>query len=70
MIQVHNVPPELHRELKRRGRLPLTRHMHLGLIARTFELSANFAAADASYVGLAEALDAGLLTLDRRWVER
>jgi predicted nucleic acid-binding protein len=45
--------------------MPLTRHMHLGLIARTFELSANFAAADASYVGLAEALDAGLLTLDR-----
>jgi predicted nucleic acid-binding protein len=44
--------------------LPLTRHMHVTLVARTFELSANFAAADASYVALAEALDASLITLD------
>ncbi|HLA92758.1 MAG TPA: type II toxin-antitoxin system VapC family toxin [Actinomycetota bacterium] len=44
--------------------LPLTRHMHVSLIARTYELTANFAASDASYVALAEALDASLVTLD------
>jgi len=44
--------------------LPIARHLHLGLVARTFELSANFAAADASYVALAEVLDARLVTLD------
>lgn len=44
--------------------LPLTRHLHVALIARTYELAENFAASDASYVALAEALDAGLVTLD------
>lgn len=45
--------------------LPLTRHIHVRLLVRTYELTANFAAADASYVALAEALDAPLVTLDR-----
>lgn len=45
--------------------LPLTRHLHLGLVVRAFELSTNIAAADASYVALAEVLDARLVTLDR-----
>ena len=45
--------------------MPIARHMHLRLVARTYELSANFAAADASYVALAEGLDASLVTLDR-----
>jgi predicted nucleic acid-binding protein len=44
--------------------LPLIRHLHLGLVARTYELTANFSAADASYVALAEALDARLVTVD------
>jgi predicted nucleic acid-binding protein len=44
--------------------MPLARHLHVGHVARTFELSSNFAAADASYVALAEALGAGLVTLD------
>jgi predicted nucleic acid-binding protein len=45
--------------------MPLARHMHLRLVARTYELSHNFSATDASYVALAEALDADLVTLDR-----
>ena len=44
--------------------LPIIRHMHLSQLARTYELAANFAASDASYVALAEALDASLVTLD------
>jgi predicted nucleic acid-binding protein len=44
--------------------LPLTRHMHVTLVARLFELTTSFSASDASYVALAEALDASLVTLD------
>lgn len=45
---------------------PLRRHAHLVLLPRVWELRANLTAYDAAYVALAEALDAPLLTRDRR----
>ncbi len=48
------------------GDLPIRRHPHRDLLPRVWELRRNFAAYDASYVALAELLDASLLTLDRR----
>lgn len=44
---------------------PLTRHPHTVLLERVFELRDNLTAYDATYVALAEALDAKLLTCDR-----
>jgi predicted nucleic acid-binding protein len=44
--------------------LPLTRHDHVGLLTRILQLHANFSAYDATYVALAEQLDADLLTAD------
>lgn len=44
--------------------LPLSRHLHTRAIGRSYELRDNFTAADASYVALAEALHANLVTLD------
>ncbi len=44
--------------------LPLARHIHTRLIGRAFELRDNFSAADATYVALAEWLDADLVTID------
>jgi predicted nucleic acid-binding protein len=49
--------------------LPLTRHGHLGLLDRIFELRNNFSCHDAAYVALAEALDAELHSGDERLVE-
>ncbi|HEX9124336.1 MAG TPA: type II toxin-antitoxin system VapC family toxin [Actinomycetota bacterium] len=46
--------------------LPLTRHGHQGLLGRILELRANFSAYDATYVALAETMQAELLTLDAR----
>lgn len=46
--------------------LPLTRHGHLGLLARILALRGNFSVYDAAYVALAERLEAQLLTGDRR----
>jgi len=46
--------------------LPMTRHGHQLLVARTLELRHNFSAYDATYVALAESLDAALVTADRR----
>ena len=46
--------------------MPLTRHSHLRLLGRGFDLRENVAASDAMYVVLAEALGATLLTIDRR----
>jgi predicted nucleic acid-binding protein len=46
--------------------LPLTLHSHRLLLPRCFTLFDNFTPYDASYVALAEALRAPLLTLDRR----
>lgn len=44
--------------------LPLTRHGHVALLPRILELRASFSAYDATYVALAERLDAALLTGD------
>jgi predicted nucleic acid-binding protein len=46
--------------------LPLTRYPHEALSRRVWELRDNLTAYDAVYVALAEALEAPLLTLDRR----
>ena len=46
--------------------LPLTRHGHQALLPRILALRANFTAYDASYVALAERLEAPILTADRR----
>lgn len=45
--------------------LPLTRHGHEALLARIMTLRANFSPYDVTYVALAEALEAPLLTGDR-----
>lgn len=45
---------------------PLRRYPHDFLLPRIWELRANITAYDATYVALAEALDAPLLTCDRR----
>lgn len=44
--------------------LPVTRHGHTPLLPRILALRHNFSAYDATYVALAEALDATLLTAD------
>jgi predicted nucleic acid-binding protein len=46
--------------------LPLRRYPHDFLLPRVWELRNNLTATDAVYVALAEALDASLLTRDRR----
>jgi predicted nucleic acid-binding protein len=46
--------------------LPMQRARPAPLLARCWELRANLTAYDAAYVALAEALDAPLLTGDRR----
>ena len=46
--------------------LPLRRYPHDFLLPRVWELGNNLTAYDAAYVALAEALDAPLLTRDRR----
>ena len=44
--------------------LPLRRHGHMGLLERILSLRHNFSAYDASYVALAELLDAEIVTAD------
>ena len=44
--------------------LPLRRHGHMGLLERVLSLRHNFSAYDASYVALAELLDAEIVTAD------
>ena len=46
--------------------LPVRRYPHDFLLPRIWELRNNLTAYDAAYVALAEALDARLLTRDRR----
>ena len=45
---------------------PITRHAHRPLFSRVWSLRANLTAYDATYVALAEVLDATLLTRDPR----
>lgn len=45
--------------------LPLTRHPHENLLIRILELRENFSAYDATYVALAETLEATLVTADQ-----
>lgn len=49
------------------GDFPLRRYPHDFLLPRVWELRHNLTAYDAIYVALAEALDAPLLTCDRRF---
>jgi predicted nucleic acid-binding protein len=46
--------------------LPITRYGHGSLVARIWALRHNMTAYDAAYVALAEALEAPLITRDRR----
>ena len=46
--------------------LRISRHDHVPLRSRIWELRHNLSAYDAAYVALAEALDAPLITTDRR----
>lgn len=46
--------------------LPLTRHAHVPLLPRVWELRHSVSAYDGLYVALAEALDAPLVTRDAR----
>lgn len=59
--------PELHGRtaLSLLGRFPIRRHPHGPLLPRVWELRENMTAYDATYVALAEALRAPLLTRDR-----
>ena len=45
--------------------LRLTRHSHVSLLPRIWELRNNVTAYDAAYIALAEALDAPLVTRDK-----
>jgi len=45
---------------------PLTRYPHLQLLDRIWQLRSHVSAQDASYIALAEALDAPLVTTDLR----
>ena len=47
--------------------LPLVRHPHLPLSPRVWAMRERLSAYDATYVALAEGLDASLLTSDRRF---
>jgi len=44
----------------------VTRHAHLPLLARIWDLRTNLSAADAAFVALAEGLGADLVTIDGR----
>jgi predicted nucleic acid-binding protein len=48
------------------GSLPILRHPHYPFLFRIWELRNNLSAYDATYVALAEALGAPLITCDRR----
>lgn len=56
--------PRARTALEHLGELRATRYPHLPLLARIWQLRANLSAYDASYVALAEALDATLVTTD------
>lgn len=48
--------------------LPLTRHAHAGFVPRVFELRLNLSAYDATYLALAEGLEALFLSGDDRLI--
>ncbi|HVR71836.1 MAG TPA: type II toxin-antitoxin system VapC family toxin [Vicinamibacteria bacterium] len=61
------LPPPRDREaLDDLADFPLHRYPHGPLLSRIWDLRSNLTAHDAAYVALAEALDAPLLTADRR----
>lgn len=61
------IAPERGHELMRDlVEMPMQRHPHDWLLPRAWELRRNLTAYDAMYVALAEALDAPLLTRDKR----
>ena len=82
MIQIRNVPNEIHSQLKARAGdldskrgsqavkdladLPITRYPHDPFLSRIWRLRHNVTAWDAVYIAFAEALDATLLTRDER----
>jgi predicted nucleic acid-binding protein len=59
-------PARCHAALDDLMDFPLNRYAHDFMLPRIWELRANLTAYDAAYVALAEALDAPLLTCDRR----
>jgi len=59
MLQVRNLPDDVHRTLKMRAG-------HLALLGRAWELRANVSFYDGLYVALAERLSLPLVTLDAR----
>jgi predicted nucleic acid-binding protein len=46
--------------------LPITRHGHLALLSRMFDLRRNFSVYDAAYIALAERTSGAFLTSDAR----
>jgi predicted nucleic acid-binding protein len=60
------VPEREHELLRDLVDIPMQRHPHDWLLPRVWELRNNLTAYDALYVALAEALDAPLLTRDKR----
>ena len=67
LVRSHEVAPARGRvALTDLAEFPLDRHPHDLLLPRIWALRDNLTAYDASYVALAEALDAPLLTRDRR----
>lgn len=59
-------PDSGHDALTLVARLPITRYSHEPLLDRIWQLRANVSAYDASYIALAEGLDATLFTRDAR----
>lgn len=59
-------PRRAHQALEDLADLPVDRYAHEPLLERMWALRSNLTAYDATYVALSEALDAPLLTADRR----
>src|SRR5947207_3403455 len=74
MIQLRHVPDDLHRKLKARAALAgmslsdylIARYPHHPFLSRIWELRHNATAYDATYLALAEALAAPLVTRDAK----
>lgn len=69
LVRGNKLPePEAARALALLGRMDLHRYDHVPLLPRIWELRHNMWPYDAAYVALAEALDASLVTVDRKLV--